>query len=207
LSRSRLLLEDSGWLKILGIALLISGLTQINTLSFYHQHVIYDTASFVAHVQPFLPTVPVNGAWFNNKDSISIAGAFCCSFSVDMEHIKLRYALILIWTILYLTFTCLFAVNLNSWSFDEAGHCYNSSGIALRDSRHPHVDYLYITLTCLYVFLLADNHSSNQSSRERRPQYPRKSLLFAHPANKLRSFGSCHDSISTSHVHAFYTSS
>ena len=72
----------------------------------------------------------------------------------------------LIWTILYLTFTCLFAVNLNSWSFDEAGHCYNSSGIALRDSRHPHVDYLYITLTCLYVFLLADNHSFQISLRE-----------------------------------------
>ena len=68
-----------------------------------------------------------------------------------MDHIRARYALIVIWMILYLIFTCLFAVHLNSWSFDVSRHCYNTSHISLPNARHPYVDHIYIAFTCLYV--------------------------------------------------------
>jgi hypothetical protein len=43
------LLHDMILTKVfIGIALLISALVEIKTLSFYHQHIIYDTVSFVA---------------------------------------------------------------------------------------------------------------------------------------------------------------
>jgi len=106
-----------------------------------------------ALLRKYLQVYFVIGMNFNEQASISIAAAFYCSFKVDMEHIRVRYTLIFIWMILYLTFTCLFAINLRSWSLDTAGHCYHATHIALPDSSHPYVDHIYISLTCLYIFL------------------------------------------------------
>jgi hypothetical protein len=34
-----------------------------------------------------------------------------------------------------------------------SGDCYNAAHLALPNARHPYVDHIYISITCLYVFL------------------------------------------------------
>jgi hypothetical protein len=64
---------------------------------------------------------------------------------------KIRYALIFIWFILYLTFVIIFGIRLGTWDVNVKGHCYNASKVALPDDPHPAVDFVYISLTCTYL--------------------------------------------------------
>ncbi|PMD59347.1 uncharacterized protein K444DRAFT_530196, partial [Hyaloscypha bicolor E] len=114
-----------------GISLLISALVQIKTLTFYHLHLVYDTVSFVA---------------------ISNCAAAVCSLDPKTTAGIVRYYLIAIWSVLYLTYTSLFGKRLQSWDYSTPGHCYNTHHLALPSARHPSVDNVYIAITCFYIF-------------------------------------------------------
>ncbi|KAH8759550.1 hypothetical protein F5882DRAFT_417108 [Hyaloscypha sp. PMI_1271] len=129
---NEILLRGSDVQSVTGVALLISAISQVDSLPFYHLHIVYDTISLVA---------------------ISIAAAVVCSFSPTMPHKALRLALILLWAIMYLTYTILFGVRLRHWDCDIEGLCYNSSNFATPNASHPHVDNIYVSITCFWVFL------------------------------------------------------
>jgi hypothetical protein len=61
--------------------------------------------------------------------------------------------MILLWSTLYVIYTCLFGVRLRSWDYITVGRCYNTHNIALPQAKHPYVDNIYLSITCLYVFL------------------------------------------------------
>ncbi|KUJ08104.1 uncharacterized protein LY89DRAFT_789337 [Mollisia scopiformis] len=113
-----------------GLALLVSALAQVKTLSFYHMHLVYDTVSLVA--------ISNCAALVSSLDS-SVAGT-------------IRYLSIALWAILYLTYTSLFGVRLQSWDYNNPGHCYNTHRLSTPNAKHPLVDDIYISFTCLYVF-------------------------------------------------------
>ena len=56
--------------------------------------------------------------------------------------------------IFYLAYVILFGMALNKWNPDELGHCYRYHLVALPDSSHPHVDKIYLGITCYYMFSL-----------------------------------------------------
>jgi hypothetical protein len=64
----------------------------------------------------------------------------------------IRYFSIALWATLYLTYTSLFGVRLQSWDYNNPGHCYNTYHLSTPNADHPYVDDIYIAITCLYVF-------------------------------------------------------
>jgi hypothetical protein len=46
----------------------------------------------------------------------------------------------------------IFGIRLGTWDVNVKGHCYNASKVALPDDPHPTVDFVYISLTCMYLF-------------------------------------------------------
>lgn len=59
----------------------------------------------------------------------------------------------IIWSYLYLGYTIAFGIRLRSWNEDTLGQCYITSGIAVPGNRHPYVDHIYISVTCLWVIV------------------------------------------------------
>lgn len=57
----------------------------------------------------------------------------------------------IIWSILYISFTIVFGIRLRSWNDEIPGQCYITSGIAAPSGKHPYVDHIYISITCFYV--------------------------------------------------------
>jgi hypothetical protein len=57
-----------------------------------------------------------------------------------------------LWAVLYLVYTSIFDKRLQSWNWNSPGHCYNPHKTSLANASHPTVDYIYIGLTCLYLF-------------------------------------------------------
>lgn len=55
-----------------------------------------------------------------------------------------------LFSILYLTFTIVFGVNLRDWDYNESGRCYNTRLIANRGDLHPNVDIAFLVVTSFY---------------------------------------------------------
>jgi hypothetical protein len=62
--------------------------------------------------------------------------------------------IVAVFSIFYLSYVILFGLALNKWNPDELGHCYRYHLVALPDSSHPHVDKIYLGVTCYYMFSL-----------------------------------------------------
>lgn len=85
--------------------------------------------------------------------SVSICASVACSFKPGMKQRAIRSVTMSLWVVLYLTYTCLFGIRLKSWNDDVPGHCYNGYKIAQPNALHPKVDFVYVSLTCSYVFI------------------------------------------------------
>jgi hypothetical protein len=75
----------------------------------------------------------------------------------------IRYFSIALWATLYLTYTSIFGVRLQSWDYNNPGHCYNTHKISTSNAKHPYVDNIYIAITCLYVFVTLINAAAKLS--------------------------------------------
>lgn len=126
-----ILLAGSDVQSITGIALLISGLIQIEALPFYHGHILYDTISLVA---------------------MSNCAAMACSYSDKSASTNVRYFIICVWSVLYIAFVISFRIQLQSWNDEAPGKCYVADSIAMKGSDHPEMDKMYVAITCSYVF-------------------------------------------------------
>jgi len=115
----------------IGISLLITALAQIDTLTFYHMHLIYDTVAFVC--------ISTFAAAINSLDPRTTAGT-------------IRIYTIYVWAIFYLAYTILFGRKLQGWDYTVPAHCYNTHNLAIPSSHHPLVDNIYISITCVYIF-------------------------------------------------------
>jgi hypothetical protein len=83
---------------------------------------------------------------------ISNCAALVSSLDLSAAGI-IRYVSIALWATLYLTYTSLFGVRLQSWDYNSPGHCYSTNRLSTRNADHPFVDHIYIAFTCLYVFV------------------------------------------------------
>jgi hypothetical protein len=63
-----------------------------------------------------------------------------------------RVWLVGLWGVFFLTYTILFGKRLQSWEYNTPGHCYNAHLLAGSTAQHPHVDNLYIGITCWCLF-------------------------------------------------------
>ncbi|CAG8962310.1 hypothetical protein HYFRA_00005365 [Hymenoscyphus fraxineus] len=126
-----ILLSGSDTQSITAIALLLSGLIQVKTLSLYHFHIIFDVTSFT---------------------SISHCAVFGVLIDARVPNRASRFTLITIFLVLYLAFTICFGIALNEWDDGIAGRCYNTSFIAVPHASHPRHDHIYISLTCVYLY-------------------------------------------------------
>lgn len=60
--------------------------------------------------------------------------------------------LLIVYTCLYLAFTILFGLKLQSWDDGSSGRCYNASRTSDPTAAHPLVDHIYLGITAFYLF-------------------------------------------------------
>jgi hypothetical protein len=154
-----ILLTGSDVLCSTGIALLIAGIIQNDTLPLYHLHIIYDSTSFVLcvnlssiYTDNYCPSQLTLEVSESDGDSIANSAAIVCSFTPTMEYKYARYTVIYIFAILYVIYIILFGIRLRSWNLSVQGHCFDTSLTATPSSTHPGVDYAYLVVTCFYAY-------------------------------------------------------
>ncbi|KAH6877249.1 hypothetical protein B0T10DRAFT_496639 [Thelonectria olida] len=115
-----------------GLSLLIAALATQRSISLYHFHIIYDILNFTG---------------------VSFCAALG-NFTQDGQkrRSRIRYAAIVVFSILYLAFSILFGKDLEKWNPDTPRHCYDTRYIATSDASHPYVDKIYLGVTCFYMF-------------------------------------------------------
>ena len=100
---------------------------------------------------------------------------YVCAFSTVLR--TLRIITIAVFTALYLSFIILFGQALVTWDENVAGRCYNTMSIASPDAAHPHVDLVYLGVTCSYLSLTLLFCLLPEISTLVRPQHLRRKRL------------------------------
>ncbi|KAK8124261.1 uncharacterized protein PG998_000020 [Apiospora kogelbergensis] len=113
-----------------GISLLIGALAQHQTLGLYHFHIVYDVV---------------------NLTGVSAAAAVTTTFKRP-DGFFFSAVLLIVYTCLYLAFTILFGLKLQSWDDGSSGRCYNASRTSDPTAAHPLVDHIYLGITAFYLF-------------------------------------------------------
>ncbi|MCJ1409404.1 hypothetical protein MMC19_003485 [Ptychographa xylographoides] len=138
-----ILLTISDAQTMIGIALSLTGISQAKFLTLYQYHLLYDTINFTG---------------------VSNAAAISVAFGKKSVYTYTRLGPIVVFAILYLTFTIRFGIALKSWDDNVPGHCYDTALIALPNASHPYVDNIYVAITCFYLFCVFVNAFSAMDS-------------------------------------------
>ncbi|KAI2630772.1 hypothetical protein GGR54DRAFT_169358 [Hypoxylon sp. NC1633] len=143
---SEILMVGNDLQMITGVALIITVLSDSNTVDLYHLHLVYDTVSFVG---------------------ISNAAALVCWTFMGAKSPKSRYR---IWqpahwtprfrvsymfAVLFLVLTIILELRLNQWSLtaEEPGFCYVTTGTSVPGASHPAADKTYVAVTSIWLLL------------------------------------------------------
>jgi hypothetical protein len=62
--------------------------------------------------------------------------------------------LMLVFGLFYLVFAIVFGVYLGKWDDKVPGRCFDSYALASPGAPHPTVDKVYLSITCLYMFVM-----------------------------------------------------
>ncbi|KAJ3546279.1 hypothetical protein NM208_g1646 [Fusarium decemcellulare] len=108
------------------LALLLAALIQWRSLSLYHLHIVYDTASFTM---------------------ISACASFIC---MPLHDVRLSQKLFLAaYFCIFMSFTAVFSLRLGQWDINKPGHCYVIP-VGPRSSFDLLFDEIYILITAQY---------------------------------------------------------
>ncbi|EXA53647.1 hypothetical protein FOVG_01382 [Fusarium oxysporum f. sp. pisi HDV247] len=111
------------------LAILLAALIQHQSMSLYHLHIVYDTASFTG---------------------ISVCASLI-NVSTSKDELKRTRAIPLaLFVVAYVSFSVIFGIQLARWDEGLPGRCYNTQFVASPSTAHPLGDYIYLGITCLY---------------------------------------------------------
>ncbi|RSL48803.1 hypothetical protein CEP54_012731 [Fusarium duplospermum] len=111
------------------IGLLIAALAQHKSLSLYHLHVVYDTASFTG---------------------VSICASII-NVSASAHNLRwTRTFAMFAYLFLFFSFSVVFGIKLSNWDENVTGKCYNTRRISSPNGSHPSSDIAYLAVTCFY---------------------------------------------------------
>lgn len=153
---SSILMTGSDIQLTLGIAYIITTLSQVQIMDLYHLHMVFDIVSFVG---------------VSNTAAL-VTWRFCLTIIDDPDenlkgHNRMgisrfwresRYRATFLFVALYLALLILLGIRLNDWAPDTApGRCYFSHLVTSPSSSHPGLDQVYISVTgsWLIVVILA----------------------------------------------------
>lgn len=80
-----------------------------------------------------------------------MCAAILCAFTHAKERRLSRFLGIGVFAGLYLAFCIIFGNHLKHWDWFAPGACYNPQRIASPNASHPHVDRIYLGVTCFYM--------------------------------------------------------